>query len=102
MDIKDTLKARQKQHGDFNSHCSIERSLRDILDKNSAKLDDVMYIGASMVIHKLARILNSGATHADTWHDIAGYAVLVERHVSEINAFEIQRQMEIDEINNER
>ena len=32
-----------------------------------------------MIQHKVARILNGDPTYADSWHDIAGYAMLVEQ-----------------------
>jgi len=100
--IEETLTERGKQHGDFNSHCDIERALRDILNTYGTELDNTMYIGAGMLVHKLSRILNNGAKHADTWHDIAGYATLVEKHVIEINEYEAKVVHEQEEIANER
>lgn len=32
----------------------------------------------SMIFSKIARILNGDPDHIDSWHDIAGYATLVE------------------------
>jgi hypothetical protein len=34
-----------------------------------------------MIQHKIARILNGDPTYTDNWHDIAGYATLVEQHL---------------------
>ena len=34
-----------------------------------------------MVAHKVARILNGNPTNVDSWHDIAGYAALVEKRL---------------------
>lgn len=34
-----------------------------------------------MIQHKIARILNGGKSHVDNWHDIAGYATLVENEL---------------------
>lgn len=31
-----------------------------------------------MIVHKIGRILNGDPDYADSWHDIAGYAKLVE------------------------
>lgn len=31
-----------------------------------------------MIAHKIARILNGDPNYADSWHDIVGYAKLVE------------------------
>ena len=32
-----------------------------------------------MIAHKIARIINGDPDYKDNWHDIAGYATLVER-----------------------
>lgn len=32
-----------------------------------------------MIQHKIGRILNGDPAYADSWHDIAGYATLVEK-----------------------
>lgn len=31
-----------------------------------------------MIAHKIARILNGDPNYADNWHDIAGYATLID------------------------
>jgi len=31
-----------------------------------------------MILHKIARILNGDPEYSDNWHDIAGYATLIE------------------------
>ena len=31
-----------------------------------------------MIQHKIARILNGDPNYSDSWHDISGYATLVE------------------------
>ena len=36
-----------------------------------------------MILHKLARILNGDPNYVDSWHDIAGYAILVEDIINE-------------------
>jgi len=81
--IQNTLAEREKQHGPFIKHCDIEIKLRRILEDElrGSCLTDIQYIGLSMIIHKIARILNRGNNHSDTWHDIAGYATLVEQSI---------------------
>ena len=34
-----------------------------------------------MIQHKIARVLNGDPNYPDNWHDIAGYARLVEREL---------------------
>ena len=35
-----------------------------------------------MVVHKIARILNGDPNYADSWHDIAGYATLIDQELT--------------------
>ena len=79
--IAETLAERKVQHGPFERHAKIEFMLRAHLDDNCMAFTDVQYIGLSMILHKIARILNRGHNHSDTWHDIAGYATLVEQSI---------------------
>lgn len=80
-DIQETLAERKIQHGLFKKHAEIEQNLRNIMDCNCGDLDEVQQIGLGMILHKIARILNDGHQHSDTWHDIAGYAILVEQSI---------------------
>jgi len=38
-----------------------------------------------MIAHKIARIINGDPNHLDSWHDIAGYATLVEQELKNDN-----------------
>lgn len=80
-DIQETLAEREVQHGPFLNHCGIEDSLRTLLEQHGDNLNVVQRIGLGMIFHKIARILNKGHRHSDTWHDIAGYATLVEQDI---------------------
>ena len=81
--IEATLIEREKQHGPFKTHARIEEALRYPMVVHGTHLTDVQRIGLGMIIHKIARILNGGHHHTDTWHDIAGYATLVEKDMNE-------------------
>ena len=35
-----------------------------------------------MILHKIGRIINGDADYADSWHDIAGYASLVDKRLT--------------------
>ena len=83
--IQETLEEREKQHGSFAKHAEIEKQLRNIVAVYSAgRLSDVQRIGLDMIMHKISRILNNGHDHADSWHDIAGYATLVEQDMMKL------------------
>ena len=45
---------------------------------NWAALSDDKKEALGMIAHKIARILNGDPEYGDSWHDIAGYAKLVE------------------------
>jgi len=81
MDIKETLAERRIQHGPFDEHATIERQLRALMKDYGSKLNSVQEIGLGIILHKIARILNGGHQHSDTWKDIAGYALLVEQNI---------------------
>jgi len=80
--ITETLEERAKTHGDFNEYADIMVELVDTAGLNENKqLTAVQQQGLYMILSKIARIVNGDANHADSWHDIAGYATLVERNI---------------------
>ncbi len=80
-DIKETLAERKTQHGPFDEHATIELQLRQLMRDYGSHLNSTQEVGLGMILHKIARILNRGHQHSDTWHDIAGYAILVEKSI---------------------
>jgi hypothetical protein len=80
-DIAKTLAEREVQHGPFATHAKIENQLAEVARGHTNCMTDVQRVGLSMIMHKIARILNRGHNHSDTWHDIAGYATLVEKSI---------------------
>ena len=82
MSIDKTLKQRQKTHGDFKTHAQISQELKAVLWKyDYQNLSPHQCEALEMIAHKIARILNGNPNHADHWHDIAGYATLVENNL---------------------
>ena len=86
--IQETLDEREQQHGSFSSHCEIESELMCVTEGRLHGLSDVQKVGLHMILHKVARILNDGHNHADSWHDISGYSTLVEQHMTPKTDFE--------------
>lgn len=80
MTIADTLQQRNATHGDFaiNARCSQALKLC-IKEHTKTELTDVQIEALEVICAKIARILIGDPNHADSWHDIAGYALLVER-----------------------
>lgn len=81
-DLKNTLKERGKTYGEFAEYARIKDELSSIVTAKSNWLNCVHKAGLDMIMSKVARILNGDPDHADSWHDIAGYATLVEEDIN--------------------
>lgn len=84
MEIEETLKQREKQYGSFLFHAKISQDLKHIMaiQPNYAGLSAIKKEALEMIVHKIARIINGDSNLVDSWHDISGYAKLVEDHLS--------------------
>ena len=81
--IEETLEASKHTHGDFKVHALITQSIK--LDMKSGpnwkQLNSRQKESLEMVAHKIGRILAGDPNESDHWHDIAGYAMLVEQEL---------------------
>lgn len=87
MSISETLNQRQATHGDFCDVASVTQSLKSIL-RHAKRYDDLDHVhkeALDNICQKMARCVCGNANHADNWHDIAGYATLVEREIKPIS-----------------
>ena len=82
-DINKTLDERSSRYGSFEDHADIAQMLKRSMFGTPGwnKLDDDMKEALEMIQHKIARILNGDPTYIDNWHDIIGYARLVEKRL---------------------
>ena len=80
MSIDDTLDERGVRYGEFSDHAMIAQAIkRAMIDsRNWQILADEKKEALEMIAHKIGRILNGDPNYADSWHDIIGYARLVE------------------------
>lgn len=78
--LENTLKERGSNYGSFDSNASTCQSIKEMMRRHASWLDMTPYQmeALDMIAHKLARILNGDPYYIDSWHDIAGYATLVE------------------------
>ena len=78
-----TLRQRDRQYGSFNSCADVSQKIKAAmrLGHNWGYLDGDMREALEMIATKVARILNGNADIPDHWHDIAGYARLVEERL---------------------
>jgi hypothetical protein len=94
-DINATLSERESRYGNFLYHAEITQTLKDVMyatPKWALLLPDQREC-LEMIAHKIGRILNGDPHYADSWHDIAGYATLVDKRlVQDLQEAESHRQ----------
>lgn len=80
MSIEETLAERGKRYGSFDSFSLISQSLKNVMRATEGwgRLNPHQREALEMAQHKIARILNGDPDYADNWHDVSGYAKLVE------------------------
>ncbi|AUI65585.1 MULTISPECIES: DUF6378 domain-containing protein [Glaesserella] len=76
MNTTDILNERQQTHGDFATCAQIAQEIKLVIAANDNCLSHQKREALEMIAVKMARILNGGHNHKDSWQDIAGYAML--------------------------
>ena len=80
--IEQTLAERQAQYGSFEDVAFVTENIMSILAQTRVNgLNDLPHthrMALYMIASKMARIVNGDFNSIDGWHDIAGYAKLVE------------------------
>lgn len=81
--IDSTLEQRGERYGDFIGHAIITQELKAAMQRSARwnTLDVDMKEALEMITHKIGRILNGDPAYSDSWHDIIGYARLVEQRL---------------------
>lgn len=75
-----TLRERGKIYGPFLRQAAIACDLKGVMWSYTAWTEQLapdQREALEMIAVKIARIINGDPNHADSWHDIAGYAQLV-------------------------
>lgn len=82
-DINNTLDEREATHGDFSRVADISQQIKSALSPANCayRMTAVQCEAIDMIASKLARIVCGNPNERDHWHDIAGYATLVERSI---------------------
>ena len=86
-DVQGTIAIREQSHGDFEVNTVTMQRLKFICRDSSNWMMMPAYQreAIEMICHKLGRILCGNSNFTDHWHDIAGYATLVENILSKQN-----------------
>ncbi len=85
--LEDTLAERGNRYGAFVGPADVSQALKQAMhnSKNWDMLQADQTEALEMIVHKIARILNGDPNYADSWHDIGGYAKLVEDRLNGIS-----------------
>ena len=94
MSINKTLEQRGSRYGKFKDVAATTYALQEILRnaKNHEHMTDDQVIALDMICNKMARIVNGDPNYIENWHDISGYAALVEQELNITNRDKEQSQ----------
>lgn len=82
--IDATVEERGKNYGAFKDGADIMQQLKSVMRStpNWSKLTPSQREALEMIQHKVGRILNGDPNYTDNWHDIKGYAHLIEEELN--------------------
>lgn len=80
-----TLQERGARYGTFVGHAEITQRLKEVIGSGLEQRGKILAAdqqeALDMICHKIGRIVNGDPDYADSWHDIAGYAELVDKRL---------------------
>lgn len=86
LSVDKTLDERGSRYGSFMGHAEVTQELKFVFTKHlhqrNKSLDVDMLEALHMIFHKIGRIVNGDPNYADSWHDIAGYASLIDKRLN--------------------
>lgn len=84
MNIESTLAERGNRYGSFEHHAEIAQNLQDVMRDTDGwqQLAPDQKQALTVIADKIARMLNGDPGYRDNWHDIVGYAKLVDDRMS--------------------
>lgn len=83
-DVSSTLAERGGRYGVFMDHASYSDAINKVFESSpnwKEVMSPDMREALRIIANKLGRILNGDPYYADSWHDIAGYAMLVDKRL---------------------
>ena len=79
-DVTETLGQREKRYGEYVRVATTAQQLKETLRSGASWgiMEPYMQESLDLIANKLARIVNGCPFYDDSWHDVGGYAKLVE------------------------
>lgn len=85
-EVNATLEERGSRYGSFVGHAQVTQDLKETIAMHLKTRGKILAVdqqeALDMICHKIGRIINGDADYADSWHDIAGYASLVDKRLN--------------------
>lgn len=83
-DVEATLQARHARYGTYLETATIIQDLKDVMRAAPSwtNLEADQKESLELIANKIGRILRGDVNYADSWHDIAGYATLIEKRLN--------------------
>jgi hypothetical protein len=78
-----TLQQREERYGSFATQGAVAQNFKTVMRMTMGwnDLSPCQKESLEMIVHKIGRILNGDPNYADSWHDIAGYATLIDKQL---------------------
>ena len=82
-DVQATLSKRGKNYGDFSDNADYAQRIKQAFYESKAwhNMPTYMREALDLMASKFGRMLSGDPRYIDNWHDIAGYAALVEQRI---------------------
>ena len=79
-DVEETLGQREERYGEYVHVAATAQEIKKILRTGNSwsTMEPYMQESLDLIANKLARIVNGDPFYDDSWHDVSGYAKLVE------------------------
>lgn len=82
--VEQTLAERESTYGSFSNVAEMTQGLLFVMSQYGYDgMPDTHKESIHMIASKLARIVNGDFNYKDNWHDIGGYAKLIENLIGE-------------------
>jgi hypothetical protein len=100
--VNETLKERGKVYGDYKGGSEFRANVMELIVDRYAKVNHggmpaIHMVYVYDIVNKLSRLAVT-PYHIDTWHDIAGYATLVEKALRKAEKQEQDQEADADDV----